>query len=82
MVMKPSNTGQFEAQRMTPEESRRCHEYYFGECGPNQAFYPKRHRWGPWSTHTIKATGVRFRERTCIHCSVVSDPRYLKDRPA
>jgi hypothetical protein len=32
----PDNILQFQQTKMTVEEHRRCREYYFGECGPDQ----------------------------------------------
>lgn len=67
---RPQNTGQFTETRMTPEEHAKTRAYYFGECGPHQVFYPKRHRWEPWQYGTL-SVGTKFRERICRQCSLV-----------
>lgn len=76
----PDNILQFQQTKMTVEEHRRCREYYFGECGPDQTFYPKRHRWGSWQFGVLR-NGRRYKERICQNCSLASDAIYLKETP-
>jgi len=76
---KPDNVLQFRSPRMTPAEHNRIREYYFGGCGPNQNFWPKRHKWGMWQFGRIAVTGARFKQRTCKICAEVSDYVFLDD---
>ena len=78
MSDRPDNVLQFRSPGLSREEHKRIRQYYFGGCGPDQDFWPKRHRWGPWKP----TYGGRGEERMCLTCSLMSDVRWKPETAA